>query len=251
MPVGVAAEIRAGSRRAAHAHLLVSAEKGKKRRSLPSRRSLFYDLATIAWRTSARSVTWDHTPLPLGVCHRYPLSATSLDCPAMSSIPRSVLKEGYVDAAYLEGSAHREHMLDSEQLLAQTSPTSVFDKLPPELLAQVFFLLRPSSWAYGMKSKDQFASPLATFLWPTQVCSAWRSAALACATLWNLLPGPTPEITQYMLDRSAHAPLMVVLEFPTDLLISDLPLLLTQMHRIQCLELRGILNNNELQAVYS
>jgi hypothetical protein len=141
-------------------------------------------------------------------------------------------------------------MLDSEQLLAQTPPTSVFDKLPPELLVQVFFLLRPSSWTYGMKRKYQFASPLATFLWPTQVCSAWRSAALACPTLWNLLPGPTPEITRYMLDRSAHAPLMVVLDFPTDLLISDLPLLLTQMHRIQYLKLRGILNNNELQAVY-
>jgi hypothetical protein len=103
---------------------------------------------------------------------------------------------------------HKDRTIHRHRSTAKISP-SLFDKLPPEILVQIFFHLRPSFW--GQSGAERAELSLADFLSLSHICSSWRRAALGHRTLWNLLPGTNRKTTRLLLERSGNTPLTVVL----------------------------------------
>jgi hypothetical protein len=87
-------------------------------------------------------------------------------------------------------SSEREAIARQKQLWNAHSPAN---RCPPEVLARIFLLCRPSSWVNN---------PLLRFLHVSHVCACWRVSALCHPMLWNLVPCENAAMTDFMLARA-------------------------------------------------
>ncbi|KAF6762001.1 hypothetical protein DFP72DRAFT_1164866 [Ephemerocybe angulata] len=75
-------------------------------------------------------------------------------------------------------------------------------RLPPEILANIFTLVKEDSWPRH-------------WIMVTFVCQHWRAVAVDCAALWTSLPFINADFTSIALSRSKRAPLSVTFKQDT------------------------------------
>jgi hypothetical protein len=103
--------------------------------------------------------------------------------------------------------------------------------LPAEVIAYIFSFCLPASWAFENSTSNSFK----TFVGYSQVCTAWRTAALGTPSLWAVLPCGSHARTKKVLERAKGALLSVKIEETARrTTIGDL---LEDMSRIRSLEI--------------
>jgi hypothetical protein len=80
--------------------------------------------------------------------------------------------------------------------------------LPAEVIAHVFSFCLPTSWPYKKSKSKRFK----TFIGYSQVCTAWRAAALGTPSLWTIVPCGSHARTKKVLERAKGALLSVKIE---------------------------------------
>ncbi|KAJ3545840.1 hypothetical protein NMY22_g2286 [Coprinellus aureogranulatus] len=110
--------------------------------------------------------------------------------------------------------------------------TVPINRLPPEILSQVFLDVR------GKEARVEAAS----WVTVTHVCRHWRDIALRFTNLWTHLAFPHPDFTELMLSRSGSAPLHIEAEdsaFGDGRSLDILRKVLSQVARIHTISLES------------
>lgn len=112
------------------------------------------------------------------------------------------------------------------------------NQLPPEILCEVFFHLRPAI-RRGSKQSRPARAPFEDLLAVTHTCQRWRVTAIAAAELWSQLIARDPrknfdDMTRLFISRSGELPLDADLGY-------RLAVVAPHAHRLRTLSCRGCL----------